>query len=89
MPANGETITIETPPVILANMSRLLLKRTLEKGFGEYQLRLIINLWASKRLIIEMYKLHSLMVVCHPFYAMFLGTMRMLEFHWLMYFTCV
>lgn len=40
MPANGETITIETPPVILANMSRMLLKRTLEKGFVSSSKRL-------------------------------------------------
>ena len=35
MPANGETVVISTTPVISADMSRALLKRSLDKIYGE------------------------------------------------------
>ena len=34
MPANGEMVTIQTPPIIPADISRLLLKRTLQQCYG-------------------------------------------------------
>ena len=33
MPANGETVTVATPPFIPVDMSRLLFKRTLEQCY--------------------------------------------------------
>ena len=36
MPANGEMVTIQTPPIIPADISRLLLKRTLQQCYGMY-----------------------------------------------------
>ena len=35
MPANGETVTIQTPPTIPVDMSRLLFKRTLESCYSK------------------------------------------------------
>ena len=35
MPANGEMVTIQTPPIIPADISRLLLKRTLQQCYSE------------------------------------------------------
>ena len=35
MPANGETVTIKTPPTIPADMSRLLFKKTLESCYSK------------------------------------------------------
>ena len=34
MPANGETVSIATPPVIVAAISETLLKRTLETSYS-------------------------------------------------------
>ena len=34
MPANGETVTVATPPFIPVDMSRLLFKRILEQCYG-------------------------------------------------------
>jgi len=35
MPANGETVTIPPSPIISANMSRLLFKRSLDHLYGQ------------------------------------------------------
>ena len=35
MPANGETVVIQTPPTIPVDMSRLLFKHTLESCYSE------------------------------------------------------
>ena len=36
MPPNGEMVTIQTPPIIPADISRLLLKRTLQQCYSKY-----------------------------------------------------
>ena len=47
MPANGEMVNIQTPPIIPADISRLLLKRTLQQCYGVFVRACVVPLQLS------------------------------------------